>query len=210
MNASPEGDDTAYLESFWASFPAEKAASLQDRANTHSHLRNVQATLHSSVDRSRTTIKTLEQLTALADATGEVVLIVENIDFAWIARLGTIWDIPVRFFVDHASNPQASRIWRSVFETKEGAWTAREGGYAPWVPSVPKWSCWYVDGIWGMEQQHLAVSAPRQSNFLPRPRNVDDKYGFNGSTRISYWTEQWEDKRLCESLLTRDPVFRDR
>jgi hypothetical protein len=82
MNHFSESDENAYLASFWASFPTETAASLQDRAFTHAHLQNVQATLHSPAHRSRTTINTLEQLTALADATNEIVLIVENIDFA--------------------------------------------------------------------------------------------------------------------------------
>jgi hypothetical protein len=116
-----------------------------------------------------------------------------------------IWNVPVRFFADHASNPEGPRLWRAVFETEGGAWTANYSTEQP-ARSNPaqsqllKWSTWYVDGIWETEQQPLTVSAPRESNFLPRPRNEDEKYVFNGSTRISCWTGQKKDKRHCESL----------
>lgn len=116
----------------------------------------------------------------------QAVCVVENIHPDWINGLGSAWDIPSKFFVDHATNSEGSGLWDTVMN---------QGRFRLFHSNASDaYQHFTVEGI----LPHLA-DPKRQTNHSRHPRRYewDAYYGWQSSMKISYCLSR--SKSLCKS-----------
>lgn len=128
------------------------------------------------------------------DCSDGVVVLIENINQAWIDELGPAWGIDSSFFARHACNPVlTSTIWHAIF----GNTVAEQK--KPSEGSSDSHSYWHVDGI----RRRDRYSPPDaeilfDTNRVPRILKRYDGYGWQASTRVSCYVRHDSSQPLCE------------
>lgn len=181
-----------YLQNFYSSLQPDQVSKILEVRSTP--CTETLASFHTIREQRTFRLEELTQVQDLSDTEG-VVIVIENIDQSWIAKLGVAWGIHHSFFARHACNPEVtSTIWQAIFGN-----TVAERK-SPSAEDTSTHSQWHVDGFYGHNSYSpLFADSLSNTNWIPRLLEWDRKYGWQANTRVSCYVKHDLPRPLCES-----------